>query len=212
MFFREHIQQPLPLFKELAAVFVETPWRFLRFCFLCCGVSLILIPVNVAAVEETYLLDIQRLAADGDSEAQLALALFYEYGEEGIERNPEKSLFWLEKASDSCLACACLYLGIKFEAGNGVEQNFKKASQYYTCAARQDWPAAQFFLGRLYSIGKGVEKNLFQALAWVGLAVENGYPGADEEYGKLLNAVEGVNKSKLQEMQTSLLQKKAFCN
>ena len=159
-----------------------------------------------------YVDDMQGLAAGGDPEAQLALALLYEYGGDSIARDTDMSLFWLEKAGMACLPCACLYLGIKYENGSGVSRDLSKAVQYYRCAARQDWPAAQFFLGRLFAAGKGVKEDSLQALALFALAAEHEYPGAGEAYAELLEKTEGIDLPALQDKQVQLLEERPFCN
>ncbi len=170
-----------------------------------CFLGLFLFPGEILSAGESYLSDIRSLAEKGDSEAQFALAILYEYGDETLARDQKKSLLWLEKSGKVGVAGACLFLGIKFENGSGVQQDYTKAARWYDCAARQDWPAAQFFLARLYLEGKGVQKNFFMALAWFGLAAEYGYPEAEEEYAKLLKRLKSVDMTALKEKQNNLL-------
>lgn len=161
---------------------------------------------------DSFLSDVRKFAEEGDGESQFALALLYEYGEEGIIRDQEQSMIWFEKAGRAEIAGACLYLGIKFENGNGVKQDYQKAARWYDCAVRQDWPAAQFFLSRLYREGKGVQQSNVMALALLGLAAEHGYPGSEEAYAELLETVDSVDRDGLREKQKCLLQSKTHCN
>ena len=168
--------------------------------------------LSPSAGAAAYLEDIQGLAQGGDPEAQLALALLCEYGGEGVDRDTNKSLFWLEKAGTSCLPCACLYLGIKYENGSGVSRDLQKAAKYYRCAALQNWPAAQLFLGRLFAYGKGVKQDSLQALAWFALSAEQVYPGAQDVYIELLEKTKGIDLRTLQDKQVQLLEERPFCN
>lgn len=176
--------------------------------FLCCFFVLPLSPLPAAAADNSYLSDLRKFAEAGDSESQFALALLYEYGGEGIVRNQKEALIMFEKAGRAEIAGACLYLGIKYENGNGVEQDYGKAAGWYDCAVRQDWPAAQFFLARLYREGKGVKQDNGIALALLGLAVEHGYPGSEKEYAELLEKFDSMDFNALKEKQKSLLQSK----
>lgn len=216
--------QPLSLFFEVTAVFCERVRKahctvyFLKvkccialLAFILCFLGLSLCPA-AAHSAESYLVDVEKLAQQGDHGAQFALGVLYEYGENEIKRDQEKSLYWLKKSGTEGVAGACLFLGIKYENGNGVEQDYSEAVRWYDCAARQDWPAAQFFLARLYREGKGVQKSFLMALAWFGLAAEYGYPGAEQAYAELLKSVDAVDMTAIKERQQCLLQGKKDCN
>ncbi len=171
-----------------------------------------MLPLQTSYAAGSFISDVKQFAEAGDGESQFALALLYEYGNEELGRDQKQSIIWFEKAGRANVAGACLYLGIKFENGNGVGQDYDKAACWYDCAARQDWPSAQFFLARLYREGKGVVQDHIIALAWLGLAAEHGYPGSEEQYEELLMAVESVDVNVLKEKQKSLLQGKRCCN
>ncbi len=180
--------------------------------FFCFAFLLILFIQGIAAAE-SYEEDVLKFASAGDPQSQFALALLYEYGSDTFTRNPEQSIFWLEKAGHEAVAGACLYLGMKYEYGNRVEKDLSKAACWYSCAARQDWPAAQFFLAGLYEHGKGVVLSPHIALAWFGLAAEYGYPGAEEAFLRLLKATAYENMEELSKKQEILLREDATtCN
>ena len=165
------------------------------------------------AAAESYEEDVLKSASAGDPQSQFALALLYEYGSETFARNPEQSIFWLEKAAHETVAGACLYLGMKYEYGNRVKKDLSKAACWYSCAARKDWPAAQFFLAGLYEHGKGVVASPQTALAWFGLAAEYGYPGAEEAFLRLLKTTVYDDMEELSRQQEILLQEdETVCN
>lgn len=185
------------------------------FCFflLACLVIMLFRPDPVGAVEDEYEADILQAAHAGDASSQYALALLYEYGGSSLERNPQQSIIWLEKAGREAVAGACLYLGLKYEYGNGVEQDFSKARCWYTCAAQQDWPVAQFFLAGLYENGKGGPASSLKALAWLGLASESWYPGAEKAFSRLLHVTGFKNMVQLQVEQDLLMHaRRTPCN
>ncbi len=142
-------------------------------------------PCGVAGADPSFVNQLQALARQGDGEAQLALALLYEHGEQGLERNLEKALALFQQSAQAGLPAACLYLGLKYENGSGVAQDSQEAARWYCCAARKGWAMAQFFLAALYEKGKGVGKDRITALAWYGLAADQGYPGAEEARNRL---------------------------
>jgi len=148
------------------------------------------------ADNDLYVKQLLQLADQGDGEAQLALALLYEYGEQGLARDPEKALSWFLQAGKSGIPAACLYLGIKFENGSGALRNPGAAAQWYCCAARKGWAMAQFLLAELYRQGKGVAADHCRALAWYGLAAEQGYPGAQEAVQQLTEKMNDADREK----------------
>lgn len=129
---------------------------------LYCSLGITILFPQKSDAGDSYLSDVTKFAEAGDAESQFALALLYEYGGEGVVRNQEQAKIWFEKAGLAEIAGACLYLGIKFENGNGVKQDYQEAVYWYDCAVRQDWPAAHFFLP--VCIEKGKECN--RAMSW----------------------------------------------
>ena len=174
-------------------------WRFLLLITIFSFFEMIFLPWQLSLAAESYLADVKRFAEAGDGESQFALALLYEYGSDALPRDREKAIRWLEKAGQAGIAGACLYLGIKFENGNGVQQDYSQAAHWYDCAARQDWPMAQFFLARLYREGKGVPQSLVTALSLLESAAEHGYPGAEESYAELLEILNSKHHPVLKE-------------
>jgi len=179
--------------------------------FLICFLNIFLCAPLV--VKAGYEEDIILAANQGDAQAQYALALLYEYGSETIARDKLKSLQLLERSAQKQIAGACLYMGLKYEHGNGVTQDFEKAICYYHCAARQDWPMAQFFLADFYAQGKGVEKSVLKAMAWLGLAREHNYPRASSDFLELKKRSGLYDFTALKDMQRRLMhQITPLCN
>ena len=157
------------------------------------------------AAEDPYVSQLQDLAVQGDNEARFALALLYEYGGQGVVRDPEKAVALFLQAGKVGIPAACLYLGIKYENGSGVVRDLAEAGNWYGCAARKGWAMAQFFLAELYRKGKGVRPDNCLALAWYGLAEEQGYPGAREAMTQLMQEMNEADRAKAASLRSSLL-------
>lgn len=173
------------------------------FCFLC----LLFYSTQLFAAQGSYESDIMKAAHGGDPESQFGLAMLYEYGSETMNRDPDQSILWLEKAGQGAVPAACLYLGLKYEYGNRVKKNVRKAACWYQCAARKDWPAAQFFLAGMYEKGKGVSQSDSMARMLFGLAAEYDYPGAAENFSRLSLRVKDKDMAQVQKMQKTFLGK-----
>jgi hypothetical protein len=157
------------------------------------------------AGDDPYVLQLQELAGQGDDESRFALALLYEYGEQGVARDPEKAVALFLQAGQAGMPAACLYLGIKYENGSGVVRDPAAAGHWYGCAARKGWAMAQFFLAELYRNGKGVRRDYSLALAWYGLAEEQGYPGAKEAVTQLGQEVSDAEQERAASLRAGLL-------
>ncbi len=157
------------------------------------------------AGDDPYVLQLQKLASQGDNESRFALALLYEYGEQGVARDPEKAVALFLQAGKAGIPAACLYLGIKYENGSGVVRDPVVAGNWYGCAARKGWAMAQFFLAELYKKGKGVKQDNCLALAWYGLAEEQGYPGAKEAMTQLMQEMNEADREKAVSLRPRLI-------
>ncbi len=175
-------------------------------------VVLIALPNFCLAGDDPYVQQLQDLAGQGDGESQFALALLYEYGEQGVAPDPEKAVACFLQAGEARIPAACLYLGIKYENGSGVVRNLTTAGSWYCCAAQKGWAMAQLFLAELYRKGKGVKKDNFLALAWYGLAEEQGYPGAKEAMALLTREMSEAERKKVDSLRVGLRNSKVDCS
>ena len=81
------------------------------------------------------------LACLGVAEAQLTLGLMYIRGE-GIEKNDQRALHWLNLAAEQRLASAQYLLGLAYAEGHGVQADKVKAYMWYEIAAAMDYENA----------------------------------------------------------------------
>ncbi len=174
-------------------------------CLLWLILVLSVFAEDCLAGDDPYVLQLQEFASKGDDESRLALALLYEYGEQGVARDPEKAVALFLQAGEVGIPVACLYLGIKYENGSGVVRDPAVAGNWYGCAARKGWAMAQFFLAELYEKGKGVRQDNCLALAWYGLAEEQGYPGAKEAMTLLRQEMNKADQERAVSLRSGLL-------
>ena len=126
-------------------------------------------PVDLSVLAAT-----QRLAEQGDVEAQFDLAVMYATGRGlGPDAN-EKAVRWFRRSANHGHAGAGLSLGIMHATGLGVEQDDVEAISWFRGLAEQDHGAAQFLLGLMYDNGRGVPRNGTEALCWIRLAAAQG--------------------------------------
>jgi TPR repeat protein len=69
-------------------------------------------------------------------------------------------------------AMAQVYLGLRYDLGEGVAQDLALAVKYYRMAAEQGLADAQLFLGAAYLEGRGVPADAAVAYVWLDLAVD----------------------------------------
>ena len=94
--------------------------------------------------------ELKSKAADGDTQAQLALAKAYHFGE-GVPKDEAQAVQWLEKAAEHGDITAQVNLAGAYQGGVGVPKNYAAALRWYTKAAEQGNPAAQYNVGQYYN-------------------------------------------------------------
>ena len=101
---------------------------------LVCGVT-----VSTGHVDNFS--EIERLANQGDADAQVSLGEMYDEGK-GVEQDHAKAAYWYEKAADQGNMHAQLYLGMAYYHGTGVPQDKQKGCTLFKAAAEQGHRAA----------------------------------------------------------------------
>ncbi len=101
-------------------------------------------------------------------------------GEADPEINPERALFWFQKASDAGDLYAMFCISELYRKGEIVEPDNHKAVAMLRRAAEAGLPVAQYNLSLVYkSDGMGVvEPDLKESLAWLTRSAENNYARA----------------------------------
>ncbi|MBR5946419.1 sel1 repeat family protein, partial [bacterium] len=117
--------------------------------------------------------EVTEAAEKGDAEAQCKLAMIYYMGQ-GVPRDLDKMIYWLEKSAGQGFAEAQFRLGCAYNDGTGVPQDEKKAAELFAKSAEQGYADGQYGLGLCYEKGEGVPKDEEQAIKWYTLAGEQG--------------------------------------
>ena len=96
---------------------------------------------------------LERAAERGDARAQTELALLYAEGDEGVQPNDEKCIFWLRRAAESGHPRAQSLLGSAYGEGRGVLIDHQAAIAWHRKAAHQGESASRVALGRYFLSG-----------------------------------------------------------
>ena len=130
------------------------------------------------------LINLIKMAEQGDSEAQYYLGEYYLNDEENDE-NLKLGIYWLEKASEQNHADAQCGLALFYAVGEGVEKKPELSFEVWKNLALQGHLDSQYYFGLCYINGIGVEEDLDVAIYWLGLAAKRGHEEAKEKLGEL---------------------------
>lgn len=103
--------------------------------------------------ENGELIKLNRLAEQGNAEAQYRLGLMYDMGED-VNQDYSKAFEWYEKSANQGLASSQSKLGSMYRYGKGVEVNHAKATEWYFKAYEQGDEIAGYQLGTIYISNK----------------------------------------------------------
>ena len=126
------------------------------FVILACLAFFCMVPVKAqdaafSQSEKGISLDEMKAKAEkGDTDAQYLLGSFYRSGV-GVEKDQQKAVYWLQKASEGGNAEAKLDLGVMYSIGEEIPKDGKKAVSLVMQSAGQGQPWAQFLLYYGYS-------------------------------------------------------------
>ena len=136
---------------------------------------------------------LEKLAANGDSQAQRLLGQIYSHGI-GIPQNQALAVELFRKAADQNLSMAQANLGSCYEHGHGVVQDHVEAAAWFRKAADQNLALAQSNLGRMYQQGLGVTKDPVEAVVWYRKAADQNFALAQNHLGWMYQHGAGVAK------------------
>ncbi len=145
-------------------------------CAILAAALLALAPFSFPARAQTDLATLRARAAQGEPEAQNALANAY-VGDPGTQ-NLGEALRLYQQAADKGLAAAQFNLGMMYELGRGAGADAAAAFKHYLRAAEQGFAPAQFNVGNMYANGTGVKQDYFEASLWFRQAADRGIPEA----------------------------------
>jgi len=119
---------------------------------------------NVKTFHETH-----RRAEEGDQGAAARVAYFYRAGI-GTERDPEKAVYWYERASER----GWFWLGNMYAEGRDVQRDPDRAAAYYLKAADAGDPLAMYSLGCLHAEREVAVPDGVEGYMWLRLAYARG--------------------------------------
>ena len=134
---------------------------------------------------------LQDASRQGDSAAQTALGMMYQYGK-GVTPNLPLAVHWFKLAARQGYARAQDNLGNMYATGKGVTSNLPRAVHWTKLAARQGFARAQDNLGVMYATSQGVTPNLPRAVHWFQLAARQGFAQAQNNLGFMYENGKGV--------------------
>ena len=118
---------------------------------------------------------------------------------DGVEKNPEKAIFYLESAAEQNNHEAMRMLGDIYYFGSGVSVDYAAAFNWYQNAVNDPEKAddiAECMIGDCYYNGNGVEKDDNQAFLWYQKAAEKDNPDAQYKLGNCYYHGDGVEVDK----------------
>lgn len=119
------------------------------------------------------------LARNGNMIAQFALGEIYWNGDDQIEQNSEKAIYWYSLAGENGHPLVQLWLGNNYCIGIRTEPDSEKAVYWYRKAASNNVVLAQYHLGICYHTGWGVPRDEESAFLWMKKAAEHGFLDAE---------------------------------
>lgn len=128
------------------------------------------IPADIPKATQLY----EKLALDGNKDAQALLGYIYQMGEGGIKQNFSTAASWYLKAAQDGVVEAQYNLGMLHLNGEGLNQSQSEALRWLTKAASSGHPLAALNLGVIYNKINDSTK----AVEWFRKAAENGVNNA----------------------------------
>lgn len=108
---------------------------------------------------------IERLARDGNPEANFLIGTAYAEGLGKLPDAPE-ALRWYKRAASMDVTLAQHNIGNVYASGNGVAQSDEQAARWWLLAAKKGDAIPQLRLGEIFEQGRGVKQDLITAMHW----------------------------------------------
>ena len=145
-------------------------------CICCIFLVSLMSQVVYAQPSALDIARIQKLAEQGDVEAQTNLGRMYFYGR-GVPQDHDKAIYWTQKAAEQGYIEAQFNLGLIY----WKNRNMKIAEQWFQKVADQGFPEAQACLGFVLA----TRNDYVKAVQYLQKAVEHGVPAAQLHLGIL---------------------------
>ena len=126
---------------------------------------------------ETAIKEWERLASQGDADAQYNLGHMYQSGL-GVTQDFGMAIKWYILAAKQGDSEAQNNLGVMYESGQGVEQNYETSVKWYKLAAEKGNAKAQNNLAFMYANGQGIKTDYARGYMWWDISAALGHEKA----------------------------------
>jgi TPR repeat protein len=109
----------------------------------------------------------KKAADSGMLKAELTIAEWYYFGENGIPVNYPEALRFYERAAEKGNAVAENAIGAMYYYGTGVPNDTAKGTRYFQKAAEKGMARAQVHLAHVYLMGDTLPRSKVEALKWI---------------------------------------------
>jgi len=138
--------------------------------------------------------DLQPLAQQGNTQAQLLLSTMYSRGE-GVPQDEGQAVAWLAKAAEQGVPAAQHDLALRYFRGEGVQQSHQQARNWWERSSQAGLPDSQFNLGLMYYNGApGIPRDYQRARGLFTSAAEREHDHAQYSLAVMFARGEGVQK------------------
>ena len=134
----------------------------------------------------------EKAAAQGQPDALLALARYYDGGLGGLEVSAEKAFESCFRASKAGSVVAMNEMAVRYQKGAGIRQDSVAAIGWFTLAAQHGLPAALVNLGNCYETGNGVRQDFDQAGRNYSAAAKQNFGPAEFLLGQMIEQGKGT--------------------
>lgn len=138
---------------------------------------------------EEALAYMKQAADSGMLQAELALAEWYYFGENGSPVNYPEALKFYERAAEKGNPVAENAVGAMYYYGTGVPLDEAKGTRYFQKAAENGMARAQVHLAHVYLMGGTLPRNKVEALKWIFRANVQGEVAARVTLRDLLTGI-----------------------
>jgi len=99
-------------------------------------------------------------------QAEYHLALMYEYGHGGLDKNFPLALVYYKRAAEQNHLPSMYNLALMYAYGRGCEQNYDLARPLLEAAAQRNHAPSIYYIGIFKTYGYGYKINYEQAVNW----------------------------------------------
>jgi hypothetical protein len=159
------------------------------------GQTVYLLDIDDLPLQGVPLATLKQKANAGDPAAEYELGRRLGKGE-GVTRDLQESIEWIQKAASENNPNAQFELGMMYSLGTLVKQNPCLALDFFQKAARRGHVLAKNNLAQMYEQGSEVKRDYAKALYWAKKAAEQGFSPSQNMVGLIYQQGEGIPPDK----------------